>query len=198
MHRGRIPNWRKWRAVPVVKAWEGVALSLNIEPDEVSHREDSWMSGVHGFRESREFKDRVFILGRNFGRRLRPTAIVAGDPANCRVSLSELAGWAVSLGWEVPPEFAALAATSADREPVKGEKTAESGEESPLRQRERATLLTIIAALARQANIEVAEPFKAADIIENLTGEIGARIPARTIAEHLKRIPEAVERRGKL
>lgn len=65
----------------------------------------------------------------------------------------------------------------------------------PLGERERATLLTIIAALARHANIDVTRTSKAAQIIESLTSDLGAKIPARTAEEHLKRIEDALERR---
>ena len=68
----------------------------------------------------------------------------------------------------------------------------------PLGERERATLLTVIAALAKNAGIEVSQPSKASGQIEALTTEaLGIRIPARTVENHLKAIPDALERRGK-
>ena len=63
--------------------------------------------------------------------------------------------------------------------------------------RERATLLTIIAALARAADIDILKASKAGDTIEALTVELRARVSARAIEDHLKRIPDALERRGK-
>ena len=65
----------------------------------------------------------------------------------------------------------------------------------PLGKRERDTLLTIIEALAKAANIDTSKSSKAAGEIEKLTVGIGTRVPARTIENHLKRIPEAVEDR---
>lgn len=65
-----------------------------------------------------------------------------------------------------------------------------------LNTRERTTLLTIIAALAGHAGVDVSQPSKAGGTIEKLTEELGARVAARTIEEHLKRIPEALERRS--
>ncbi len=70
--------------------------------------------------------------------------------------------------------------------------------EKPLGSRERATLLTIIAALAKGAGIDVSMASKAGEVIEALTTKIDARIAARTVEDHLKRIPDALERRGKL
>lgn len=69
--------------------------------------------------------------------------------------------------------------------------------ERPLGERERATLLTIIAALAAEAGIDLSKPSKAAQTIEALTTTLGARVSARAIEDHLKRIPDAIERKGK-
>jgi hypothetical protein len=69
--------------------------------------------------------------------------------------------------------------------------------ERPIGARERATLLTMIAALARAAGIDVSKPSKAGEAIEAFTIELGARVSARTIEDHLKAIPDALERRGK-
>jgi hypothetical protein len=68
--------------------------------------------------------------------------------------------------------------------------------EKPIERRERTTLLVIIAALAKLAKIEVAKPSSAAAAIESQTTQLGARIAARTIENHLKRISEALESRG--
>jgi hypothetical protein len=69
--------------------------------------------------------------------------------------------------------------------------------ERPLAARERATLLTLIAALAKAAGIDLSKPSKAGVAIEALTSELGVRVSARTIENHLKSIPDALERRGK-
>jgi hypothetical protein len=65
----------------------------------------------------------------------------------------------------------------------------------PLAERERATLLTIIAALAKSAKIDWRQPSKAGLAIEKLTIDLDAAVSVRTIEEHLKRIPDALERR---
>jgi hypothetical protein len=67
----------------------------------------------------------------------------------------------------------------------------------PLAERERATLLTIIAALARAAGIDTSKPSKAAQAIESMTEALGARVSGRSIEDHLKRIPDAIERKAK-
>jgi hypothetical protein len=70
-------------------------------------------------------------------------------------------------------------------------------EEKPMSTKERGTLLTIIAALAKEAKIDISKPSKAAGSIETLTDQLGAPVAKRTIEEHLKRIPDALERRAK-
>jgi len=66
-------------------------------------------------------------------------------------------------------------------------------DEKVLGTRERNTLLTIIAALCKELSIDVSQPSKAAAAIESLTTKIRARVAQRTIENHLKRIPEALE-----
>jgi hypothetical protein len=62
--------------------------------------------------------------------------------------------------------------------------------------RERSTLLVIIAALAKLAKVDVTKPSSAATAIESETVLMGTRVAARTIEEHLKRIPEALENKS--
>jgi hypothetical protein len=69
--------------------------------------------------------------------------------------------------------------------------------EKPLEQRERDTLLVIIAALAELAQIDVKKPAKAGAAIESQAALLGAEVSSRSIQDHLKRIPEALERRSK-
>jgi hypothetical protein len=64
--------------------------------------------------------------------------------------------------------------------------------------RERSSLLTIIAALADLAKVSLEHPSKAAEVIEGRTRALKAPVSKRTIETHLKRIPEALERRGSI
>ena len=72
----------------------------------------------------------------------------------------------------------------------------ESVADKPLERRERATLLVLIAALAKLARVDLTKPSSAAAAIENQTELLGARVAARTIEGHLKRVAEALEGRG--
>lgn len=69
-------------------------------------------------------------------------------------------------------------------------------EAQPIGQRERDTLLVIIAALMKAVDIDRAQTSKAGATIEALTTEMGARVSRRAVEEHLKRIPHALERKG--
>ncbi|HEX9588928.1 MAG TPA: hypothetical protein VGA15_14430 [Bradyrhizobium sp.] len=69
--------------------------------------------------------------------------------------------------------------------------------ERPVEQRERTSLLAIMAALAQLAKIDVTKPSSAAAAIERQTDLMGARVAARTIENHLKLIPEVLERLSK-
>ena len=94
---------------------------------------------------------------------------------------------------------ASLASPSLDPEEQQPSKPGDTTDplDKPLGERERATLLTIIDALAREIGIDISMPSKAGSIIEALTDKLGARVSARTIENHLKRIQDARERRGK-
>jgi hypothetical protein len=69
--------------------------------------------------------------------------------------------------------------------------------EKPLERRERDTLLVIIAALAELAEIDVKKPAAAGTAIESQAALLGAEVSSRAIQNHLKRIPDALERRMK-
>ena len=63
--------------------------------------------------------------------------------------------------------------------------------------KERETLLVIIAALAKEAKIDITKPSSAGERIANLTQIIGVSIGATTIETHLKKIKNALENRAK-
>jgi hypothetical protein len=87
-----------------------------------------------------------------------------------------------------PGALLALENSIAEKTPV---------QEKTLSTRERDTLLTIIAALAKAAKTDILDYGKSAQYISGLTDEIGANVSKRTIEEHLKKIPDALEVRMK-
>ena len=69
--------------------------------------------------------------------------------------------------------------------------------EKPLSDKERETLLIIIAALAKEAKVDITKISKTGDLIANMTQLIGAPIGATTIETHLKKINQALVNRTK-
>ncbi|VTU36841.1 hypothetical protein H6CHR_04808 [Variovorax sp. PBL-H6] len=69
--------------------------------------------------------------------------------------------------------------------------------EKPIGTKERDTLLTIIAALAKEAKIDIAKPSKAASLIQGMADQLGAPVSKRAIEEHLKSVPAAIAGRSR-
>lgn len=69
--------------------------------------------------------------------------------------------------------------------------------EKPITAKERNTLLIIIAALAKEAKIDLTKPSKAGENIAHLTELIGAAVDHSTIEQKIKQIPNALESRNK-
>lgn len=67
----------------------------------------------------------------------------------------------------------------------------------PISTRERNTLLTIIAALCKEAKIPYDKPAKAAGMIQSTAATMGVSIGETTIENHLKKIPDALATRMK-
>jgi len=96
----------------------------------------------------------------------------------------------------LPDDAVFVVRTSALRDLAALVSEPEPATERPIGQRERDSLLVIIAALAELNGIDVKKPSKAAMVIEGATVRKRARVAARTIEEHLRRIPDALERKG--
>jgi uncharacterized protein YwlG (UPF0340 family) len=69
--------------------------------------------------------------------------------------------------------------------------------DKPMATIERNSLLTIIAALCKEAEIPYDKPAKAAGMIESTAATMGISIGQTTIEEHLKKIPNALRTRMK-
>lgn len=69
--------------------------------------------------------------------------------------------------------------------------------DKPLSLREKNTLLTIIAALASQIGLDISMTSKTGELISRYTQQLGAFVDGETIANKLKQIPDAIERRSK-
>lgn len=100
-----------------------------------------------------------------------------------------------------PPAFYIEWAKTLDFEPIWADYSLDKQliqqEPKPLSNRERDTLLIIIAALAQLAKIDIKKTSKYGDLIADLTQKLGCPVGATTIEEKLKLIPDALESRAK-
>jgi len=158
---------------------------------------------------------RVFVEHEfNFRRHLpfieidwRKGATVTRDGVSCRLPGDEGASGFSPRGRSAIPYGSCLAVKLADLQRFESdhlgrmqsqEPSPAAGEvDKPLGERERATLLIIIAALCKETGIDISKPAKAAQTIERAISHLGVTVAARTIADHVNRIPEALERRSK-
>ena len=73
----------------------------------------------------------------------------------------------------------------------------ETKPDQPLTTRERNNLLTIIAALCKEAKLDHKKPSKTAALILGVMAEMGVHVGESTIEGHLKKIPDALVSRAK-
>ena len=92
----RKPRWDKWRLMPDVKIHEAVALSLDIEPESLSYKNEPRF-------ENQEFSMRIAVTIANSGK---------FNHSRHSVPLAKFASWALLIQWEIPEELVALAATN--------------------------------------------------------------------------------------
>lgn len=122
MDMQRQPRWNKWRLMPEVRAWEAVALSMNIEPEKARTNKYAWMGAEHPFDEGDEFNDRLSVLLANLADRASfptPCTLNLGDGYKNGVRLTEFAAWAKSIAhWEMPPEMVELAEADDTKQPI--------------------------------------------------------------------------------
>ncbi|MDD5388686.1 MAG: hypothetical protein PHD37_05045 [Gallionellaceae bacterium] len=178
-------DWDKWGKERTARLWQVAALFCNVPPESI---ENSFFPGKLDtlfHRVPLNVTELIGLAKAAIGSRaLRVKSLDDNALEDSEVDLTAFATWACDVGKGFPPEFPR----------VIPEKRVSVVDE-PLRTRERTTLLTLIAALANEAGIDISKPSKAAGLIEGLTLRIDARIAARTIEDHLKRIPEALEKK---
>jgi hypothetical protein len=96
-------DWEFWLAMPEVKLWQAVALSLGIDPDRIDQSRDYWRDGpderdVANANLRAEFRKRLSLL---VDSRTNPLYFTKGlsstdTPANHRLELNEVANWLTS------------------------------------------------------------------------------------------------------
>lgn len=115
------PNWREWKSLPSVQAWEACALSLSLDPYSVdaSSRDDFGTLYERYRFPSQEVADEFDARLRWLLRKIAPWRAL---------SLSEFAGFAVLADWpDLPPELVALAQTAAPASEAQPTETREAG-----------------------------------------------------------------------
>lgn len=199
MNTERAPNWAKWQLMLEVSVWEGVALSLGIDPEKVERPKHG--QTVHRgrllFDESKEFTDRIEITVRSLGEN-KPLKRTGGpyQPIESQmVSIAVFAAWVQSNNWDCPKELGELA-NKFNRAPIDAELAGQPRENKPLGKLERDSLLIIIAALCKRLKIDPSARGAAAQIAD-ATEDLGAAVSDDAILKFLRDIPDAVESRSK-
>lgn len=197
------PDWNFWGQMKI-RPWQGCALSLDLDPDEIEINPNSWMAGPGGglcfnpgsFPNSEvktEFDKRLRLVKANLSIFVL-SSIVMGEPDKCEIEVPAFAKGALSLGLELPQALADLAKTQNSSPPSQAERQTSPAADRPLMTIERNTLLTIIAALCDYSGIKTEER-GAANQIAKLTEEIGAPVSDDTVRRWLNQIPDALESR---
>ncbi len=104
---------------------------------------------------------------------------------DARIERTELARWLTVSSLRSVYDFGAPANVVAPKQ------------EQSIATRERNTLLTIIAALCKDAGYDITKPAKTAGLIQSTAEKMGLSIGESTIEGHLKKIPDALEARMK-
>lgn len=170
------PEWTYWKNLAVVRIDDAIVLSCDIDP------------GWHGDRKSiSEVCRRKSIVESHLAAKSlqtqEPYKRVSGDAGDRLVTLSEFRRWGESL--PSPLAFADEFPEALQRQMAESSK--------PMDTREKTTLLCIIGALAKEARLDISEPYKAGEVIAKLL--LDTKLSSRTIGDHLKGVSEAMDSR---
>ena len=180
----RKPDWEKWKHEKQARLWHAVALACDMDPSNFSLFDAPELSRLLR-TPPQAFDDLIALAKGSLGAGGILKLVSKSDLGleESDIKLAVFRKWAESIGTVLPSGFPGCAAPKQAPE-----------EEKAVEERERTTLLVLIAALAHEAGIDISKPSKAAGLIEGLTLRINARVAARTIENHLKRIPAALEK----
>lgn len=98
------PDWREWKLIPRVSVRIVCLLSLNLNPHRI--HENAWPEDA-GSDYYDEYYLRLRVLDANL--ESDPERFSGNRFHKHAVRLPEFAAWALSVGWDIPPELAALA-----------------------------------------------------------------------------------------
>lgn len=214
------PDWNYWKNLAAVPLREAVALSCNVDHASVK----SFRMGLNVYsppenssvekRERRqrerkeerklvgEYENRLNIAGSHVEAGTLQTEKnnnVSGVLGDRLVQLSVFREWgeSLSLPFSFPDEFPLAAQTKdAGQLPTEGIATSQvEPNDKPLDPRERASLLCIIGALAKEAKLNLVEPYKAGGAVAAMLDRMCVKMSARRIGDHLKAVREAMNNR---
>lgn len=186
----RKPDWTKWGQEEKGRLWHAVALACNYDPINFKFLDCPELSNYH-LPYPQDFVELLALAKSNLGGSLKAVSINKSWLQESEVLFSTFGLWLKSIGYEAPAVFPwghSREESITGSAPITGD--------GPLKERERTTLLTLIAALCDHGGLDITKPSKTASVIEDLTSRIGARVAARTIEDHLKRIPAALQKRS--
>lgn len=202
-------DWNYWKLIPTCDLHSVVKLSFGIDPrdeDQILLTKRKPCKDLKVMPEDL-FNERHEIAIAN---QYRGLDVEANDSPKgngfSKVSLSKFATWALHKELKIPSEMAEMAGAenmTQINSSTNSKQQAQTGEiaqlkiDKPLATKERNTLLVIIAALAKEAKIDLAKPSKAGLAIAHLTEKIGAPVDHATIEEKIKLIKNALESRAK-
>lgn len=175
------PDWDKWKAFRQVRLWEAVALALEIDPSNFHFFREHKLNKVFSQqRQPPRFTQLLKLAVGNIsaGGVLQPISIDLDSMEESEILLSNFVKWAKSIkNFELPPNFPSNISPRVvpKVDTLQGENY-------------RSTLLALIAVLVEEAKLDLTSPSKTAGVIEDFTARLGARVAARTIENHLKRI----------
>lgn len=123
------PNWKHWRHVATIEIWQGLLLTMNIEPPGNGWLLDNTPSGKQTGNIPYEYLDSHSLTGEFIRRwrlvcnRLETLYASAGTPRKAELTnflrLPLFAAWAVEFEWEgLPTELAALAKAATQAAPM--------------------------------------------------------------------------------
>jgi len=184
VYEARYSGYLFWLEKPYWTTDQAAFLLGGLDPDTFA-----------GWSDSPDYNERQYYnIYFNMHRLI--TAAIKAKQINKRQSPAKWLEWATTRKLKVTKSLNAAVDAKWQEQPRAEANSAAGIQTKALGNRERNTLLVLIAALAKQAAIDLRMPSKAAAQMESATEQMGARIPQRTIEEHLKRIPEALEKRA--
>ena len=210
-HDARSPgpfaaDWQLWAHIPESQVWEAVLLSLDIEPSGFSPRAENIGDidatfilprgamylpiedavGLMPDIDVEEIHRRLKIAVSHLGKTLKSRDSFLGPySAWTKINLAEFRTFAGRI-WpdkRLPEKFPRPDAVATEAP-------------KPLENRERGSLLTIVAAFAKKNKIDIDQRRKAGDAIEAIVKEqLGKKISSRAIQNYLKNAEDLIARR---